>query len=187
MIYVIAILVVLASFAGYTAYERNQAASGAVAQLQAAQAKADAELAAKDALAVKAAQDDIDAQQAAFDAGKAQAQVVTRKIYVRGQADVTNYPVFSNPVCVLPDASLQLLNSARANLRTPADTIVPDGAMPNAVAPAGRQAGNPVPAISGGRNGAVVGLRPPARPTDSSSQVPRSGMPAHPKPKPVTP
>jgi len=185
VIWLVGALGLASAFGAYTLYERNQAANAAVASLQAAQAKADAQLAAKDALAVKAAEQDITNMQASFDAGKAQAQVVTRKVYVRGQADVANYPVFSNPVCVLPDASLQLLNSARANLRTPADTVVPDGAMPNAAAAAGRQAGNPVRAVPGGRNGAVVGLRPPARSTDSGGQVPRSSVSGHPKPKPV--
>lgn len=185
MIYAIIAVVLLAAFGGYTAYEQHLAAANATAKLVAAQAQADALLAAKNKAAVDAANEEITNMQAAYDAGATKAKVVTQKVYLKGQADVAKYPVFADPNCVLPDVSLQLLNSARAHLRTPTDTVVPVDAVPEPGPAAGRKTGDAVPAIPSGRDGTVVGVRAPARPTDSGGQVPGSGLPSHPKPKPI--
>lgn len=184
MIYAIIAVVLLAAFGGYTAYEQHLAAANATAKLVAAQAKADAELAARNQDAIDAANSEIANMQAAYDAGAAKAKVVTQKVYLKGQADVAKYPVFANPDCVLPDVSLQLLNGARAHLRTPADTVIPADAVPDAGPAAGRSTGNAVSAEPSG-SGAVGGMRAPARSTDSGGQVSGSGVPSHPKPKPI--
>lgn len=84
---------------------------------------------------------------AAEDFGRSQTE--TRIIYrqAKGASDVSKYPVFQNPVCVLPTDSLRNLNAARAGIRrdVPDDPVVSvrvDAAGPGAGAAAG-PAANP--------------------------------------------
>jgi hypothetical protein len=110
----------------------------------------------------------IEDQKKAYLDGKANAEIVTKTITVRGAADVARYPVFQNTQCVLPPESLAFLNAARTSLRTgalPADSsavapafVAPPTAAPQAAVPA-----------------APAGPPPPAGARGSS----------HPKPKPV--
>ncbi len=183
MIYVIAILVVLASFAGYTAYERNQAASGAVAQLQAAQAKADAELAAKDKALVAAANQDINNMQASFDAGESKAKTVTQKIYIRGQANVAKDSGLSNPVCVMSADSLQYLRSALSGMRTATDPGGEPSTLPGPGTANGGDVRKPV-SQQPQEHGAVGAVHANAPTTDSTRKIPRLNMPDNPRPKP---
>jgi hypothetical protein len=55
--------------------------------------------------------------QAAFDAGEANAKIVTKTVYIKGQDIVRESPALSSPQCVLPDAGLQLYNSETARVR----------------------------------------------------------------------
>lgn len=102
----------------------------------------------------------IDDKQKAFEDGKAQGKVVIQQIAARGASDVQRYPVFKDPNCVLPDASLALLNSARASLRT------------------GKLADMPTPAP------APVAAPAPASETHTAAPSTTRGS-GHPKPKPV--
>jgi hypothetical protein len=54
---------------------------------------------------------------AAFDAGEANAKIVTKTVYIKGQDIVRDSPALSSPQCVLPDAGLQLHNSETARVR----------------------------------------------------------------------
>jgi hypothetical protein len=100
---------------------------------------------------------------------KATERIVYRE--KKGAVDVTKYPVFQNPVCVLPDDALRNLNAARAGIRRepPAVSVragsdgPSSGAGPaaNPGGPAGSVRGadgatggapkGPVPAGAGGR------------------------------------
>ena len=175
-------------FAGWTGAVWHYASSHAEAAYKEKQEQAQAKIDEQAAVTVREANNKIADMQAAFDAGKEQARVVTKTITVRGQSDVAKYPVFSNPVCVLPADSLQFLNRARANMRTAADPGIADAALPVAGPAPGRADIDPVPASPAGRepSGAVGTVHPGSRPTDSGNQVPRSGVRTHPKPKPVT-
>lgn len=50
--------------------------------------------------------------QAAFEAGQAQHEVVTKTVYVKGQDYVRTLP--PNKDCIIPDAGMEMLNKARA-------------------------------------------------------------------------
>lgn len=91
----------------------------------------------------------IDDMMAAFEAGKEQGKTKFITIKEKGKSDVATYPVFSNPVCVLPDDSLRNLQSARRGMRSAAD---PGPAVA------------PVPAT----NGPSVGA--PSRPVPSNAR-----------------
>jgi hypothetical protein len=165
MIYLIIAGIAIASFAGYTVYERDQAATAAVAKLQAQEAAADKQLTDAAAAAKIEAANHITDMEAAYESGEEQAKTVVRTVVAKGANDVASYPVFSNPVCVLPDDSLHNLIAARAGVLPPADTRQPVATVPAAGAAGGRQAGNPVPANAGGQR-PVAGVHPKPRPTN---------------------
>jgi hypothetical protein len=171
-ILIAAVILVFAGsiFGAYNWGEKNGAAEYKEKQEQ-AQAKIDEQA----AVMVREANNKITDMQAAFEAGKEQAKVVTKTITIRGQSDVAKYPVFSNPVCVLPADSLQFLNRARANLRTAADPGIADAALPVTGPPPGREDSNSVPANAGGRepSGTLGTVRPKPRPVNRGGQVPR--------------
>jgi hypothetical protein len=82
---------------------------------------------------------------AAEDFGRSQTE--TRIIYrqAKGASDVSKYPVFQNPACVLPTDSLRNLNAARAGIRRdvpddPAVSVRVDAAGPGPGAAAGSSA-----------------------------------------------
>jgi hypothetical protein len=140
-----------------------------------------------DALAAKAKQDaenklvDMDA---AFQAGEAQQKVITKTVYVKGQSYVAAAPqVFANPQCVLPDSSLQLINSEAASLRTAAAANVFGFGVPDTGGPAGRPNGNVVLSPPA-KPATVEGVRPQVQPSGGTGQVPGSGVQRPPKPTP---
>ena len=59
--------------------------------------------------------------EAAYEAGKEEAAGQQRIYVTKGASDVAKYPVFNNPVCVLPDDSLHNINAARSGVRAAAD------------------------------------------------------------------
>jgi len=183
VIWLVGALGLASAFGAYTLYERNQAANAAVASLQAAQAKADAELAAKDALAVKAAEQDITNMQAAYDAGESKAKTVTQKIYIRGQANVAKDSGLSNPVCVMSADSLQYLRSALSGMRTAADPGGEPAAVPGPGITNGRDVRQPVPQQPQ-EHGALGPVHANAPTASSTRQVSGSGVPGNPRPKP---
>lgn len=73
--------------------------------------------------------------EAAYEAGHEKARVKLVEIEAKGAKDVTTYPVFSNPQCVLPDDVLHNLNDARATVRSAADPGTADGKVPSASGP----------------------------------------------------
>jgi predicted Ser/Thr protein kinase len=70
----------------------------------------------------------IDDMVVAFDAGESQIKTRVVTIRAKGTSDVQKFPVFSNPVCVLPADSLRSLNAARAGFRTQQDAAPTTGA-----------------------------------------------------------
>ncbi len=111
------ILAIGGGVTGYTLYERHQA----VAAYELKVSEQEAKLAAKDAELVQEANNKIIDMSAAFDAGQAQAKVVTQKIYVKGQAYVASDSGLSNPQCRMSDDSLHFLVGALSSMRTAAD------------------------------------------------------------------
>ncbi len=165
MIYLIAIGIAIAAFAGYTVYIDEHAASAAVAKLQAQQAAADKQLTDAAAAAKTEAANHITDMEAAYESGEEQAKTVVRTVIAKGASDVSTYPVFSNPACVLPDDSLHNLVAARAGVLAAADPGRPAPTVPAAGAAGGRQIGNPVPANAGGQR-PVAGVHPKPRPVN---------------------
>jgi hypothetical protein len=181
------VLVALLAFGAWTGgvwYKASdQAVTSYKAKLEEQQKKID-EQAAK--IKEESANHIVD-MQAAFEAGQAKAKVITRTVLAKGADDVSKYPVFSNPDCVLPNSSLQLVNGARAGMRTPANTASLATTLPYTGPVTGRVNGNDVPADAAGRTsgGSVVGVPATPRPTGGGNEIPGSGVHTHPKPKPV--
>ena len=78
--------------------------------LLAAQAKVDAAAAEKTQATANALVD----MQAAFDAGQAQREIVTKTVYVKGQDYIKTVPAAQNKDCVIPQEGMEMLNRARA-------------------------------------------------------------------------
>ena len=138
-----------------------------------------------DALTRKAEQDaankliDMDA---AFAAGEAQQKIITKTVYVKGQSYVAAAPqVFANPQCVLPDGSLQLVNSETALLRATAAANVFGFGVSDTGGSTGRGNGNVVLSPSA-KPATVEGVRPQVQPPGGTGQVPGSGVQRPPKP-----
>lgn len=178
--YLVALILLLGAFGGYTWYQRNDAVTDYEARL-AAKDQALKEFAEK--IETEAANHITD-MEAAYEAGEAQARVITKVITARGAADVAKYPVFANPACVLPDDSLLVLNSARTGLLPAADTSPPPTVVPGPAEAGERETRDPVSTNAGGRT-EVSNLPAPTRPTSGSSAVPGPGMRTHPKPTPI--
>jgi hypothetical protein len=121
--------------------------------------------------------------QAAFTAGEANAQVVTKTVYVKGQAYVASNAVFSNPACVVPADGVLILNSARAGVRSAADPAGTVAALSDAGVAAGRQTGNAVPATDTG-HGTVGAVHTDAGTASGGGQVPAGSVRPVAKPKP---
>ena len=138
---------------------------GAIAREKIEQAAAQAKLDERVQKAEAVAATHIDDMIAAYDAGEANAKTITKTIYVKGQNYVATTPVFSNPVCVVPDDGMQFLNGARAGVRAAADPGVLAPALPAAGAAAGRTDGNAVPANAAG-HGPVGSVPPKPRPAN---------------------
>lgn len=88
-------------------------------QVQAEQDKVDAVAKVKTEEAAKALID----MQAAFEAGQSEAQVIEKKVYIKGQDFVRETTVFRNKDCVVPAAGMAILNGARGELQ---DSTVAD-------------------------------------------------------------
>lgn len=175
--YLIMLVAALAAFGGWTLYERNDAVNDYKAKLEAADAKLKKQA---DALKVEAANHIVD-MEAAYESGEENAKVVTRTIYTRGESDVAKYPVFSNPVCVLPDDSLRLLNNARAGVLTAADSAALDAVLPGITTAAERKDGDAIPGVVTGRIEVPI-LPAPTPTTNSDHKVPGRSVQPHPKP-----
>jgi hypothetical protein len=93
----------------------------------------------------------IDDMVVAFDVGESQVKTRVVTIRAKGTSDVQKFPVFSNPVCVLPADSLRSLNSARAGFRTAPDPGVSDAAVRDAAPAAKGNDGGALPATAGRR------------------------------------
>jgi hypothetical protein len=91
----------------------------------------------------------IDDMVVAFDAGESQIKTRVVTIRAKGTSDVQKFPVFSNPVCVLPADSLRSLNGARAGFRTAPDPGIGDTAVRDTSAAAKGNDGGTVPANAG--------------------------------------
>lgn len=91
---------------------------GEIARKEVAQKQAQDELQQRvDKAEAEAATKLID-MQAAYDAGEANAKVVTKVVYERGKDYVAQTPAFANPDCVVPDNGLSILNSARRGIKS---------------------------------------------------------------------
>ena len=122
---------------------------------------------------------------AAFAAGEAQQKIITKTVYVKGQSYVAAAPqVFANPQCVLPDGSLQLVNSETALLRATAAANVFGFGLPDTGRPAGRSDGNVVLSPSA-KPPVVEGVHPQVQPSGGTGalQGPSVSRPAKPNPK----
>jgi hypothetical protein len=178
--YLILLAAALAAFGGWTMYERNDAVNDYKTKLEIADKKLKD---AADKLKLEATNHITD-MEAAYEAGEAEAKVITKTIYARGVTDVATYPVYSNPVCVLPDNSLRLLNAARAGVLSAADTVALDAILPGINAAAGRKDGDAVSATVGGR-GKVPDVYSSAPTVDSGDKVPGRNLQQRPKPTPI--
>jgi hypothetical protein len=174
---IIAAVLLGAGFYGGYQYE-----SGQWAKENAARLKAETKLIEAANHARAEAETKIQDMATAFEVGQSKAKVVYRNVQARGASDVSSHPVFSNRACDWPAASVQLINSAFASLRSPADTSLPPPALPAAGAAAGGAAGSGVP-VAPVAPGAVVEVRGDARSASGGGQVP-AGDPGKP-PKPV--
>lgn len=129
------------------------------AKYKAAYEAADKQLADASAAAVNAANETIASNVASFNAGEAKSKGSVQIRYVKAQGDVTKYPVFSNPACVLPPEALANLNAARAAMRTGNDVAqAPAAANTAPLAPRPAPVGHPLPAAA--PTPAVGGLKP---------------------------
>ena len=169
---------VLSGGMGMKEWSDGRQAKHAQAQAE-AQAKVDALAAQIEAAAAVKVRD----IETAYTAGEANAKVITRTIYVKGQQNVANYEVFRNPACVLPAVVLSELNRARAGLQTAADTSIVVPAVPAAAPGSGRTDVHVVPANASGR-GNTGGVPTPPANTGGSGAVP--GQSVRPVPKPTT-
>ena len=166
---------------GYGVYQWKE---GQIARQAQKQEKAQAHI---DELTRKAEQEaankliDMDA---AFAAGEAQQKIITKTVYVKGQSYVAAAPqVFANPQCVLPDGSLQLVNSETALLRATAAANVFGFSLPDTGGSTGRGNGNVV--LSPPAKPPVVeGVRPQVQSPGGTGQIPGSGVQRPPKPTP---
>lgn len=186
MIQIIAIVLVIVAFGAWSAkcYELggDQRIAAYEAKLKAADDKV---VAAQKARETEAA-NHIDDMVTAYETGEQDAKASQTAYVQQAKTDVAKYPVFANPACVLPDASLHVLNAARAGLQSTADTGGTPATVPGAPAAFGWEAGNPVPAKPGGP-GAVVPVPPATGEAGGSGQVPANGVqPVHAKPRPVS-
>ena len=121
---------------------------------------------------------------AAFTAGEAQQKIITKTVYVKGQSYVAAAPqVFANPQCVLPDGSLQLVNSETALLRATAAANVFGFGVPDTGRPAGRGNGDVVLSPPA-KPATVEGVRPQVQSPGGAREVPGSGVQRRPKPTP---
>ncbi len=180
----IVLLVAVAAFGAWSYlcfhYGETSAVTAYKVKVEEAQKKIDAQ-------AAKIEQDaanHITDMQASFDAGEAQAKIVTKTVYVKGQTYVQNTPVFRNPDCVIPADGLRLINDQRASLQitTAADILgVP---VPHAAAGAGRQAGDVVLTEPSGHS-PVGGVHPQVQQSGGSGGVPGQTVPRPPKPTPT--
>jgi hypothetical protein len=152
MIYlgIVAVLVAILAGAGMKLYGAGETAGRA--ELQAKLDAADKRLADKaDALEQEAANHITD-MEAAWDASEAVAKAHVVVVRAKGASDVRSYPVFANPVCVLPVDVVRSINSARASVRAAADSGgVVDSVPDTAAAPVGEPSGR-VPTNAGGRS-----------------------------------
>ena len=112
--------------------------------------------------------------QAAYKAGEANAKVVTKTVYAKGQAYVQNTPAIRNPACTVGPDGMLLLAAARAGTLSAADTARIDAALSRSGAGGGRADGDAVPANDPGR-GAVPSVQPQASGARSPDQVSGTG------------
>lgn len=115
---------------GVSAWDDYWSTKAAKAQ-QEAQVKLEAEISALKANA----ENHIIDMQASYDAGRRNAEKRTGDALTKGAKNVTTYPVFSNPQCVLPPDVLLDLNGARASVRSATDPGVAAPSVPGAGAP----------------------------------------------------
>lgn len=178
------IAVLLLAFAAWTGGVWYVGHAAGAADIQHQLDVAQKELADKAQQAKDEAANHITDMEAAYETGEQEAKVITKIVTARGASDVQRYPVFANPVCVLPDASLQLLNDARSGVRPAADSVEPPVVVPEPAAATGRETGDALPA-NADRRGPVSGVPAAPRSASGSSEVPGSSVRAHPKPKPI--
>jgi hypothetical protein len=156
------VLVVIAvvAFGAYSALVWTKGGENAVASYKEKLEQADKQLqeAARDA--ITEAQNKITDMTAAYEAGEANAKTVEKKIYLRATSDLTKFPVFANPACVLPPQSLALLTAALKGARS----------------------GVVIPAEGGGPNPPEI-----VAPAPSSQAVPATGPPPKPVPRKKAP
>jgi hypothetical protein len=134
-------LAAVIAFAAYTGFVWMKGGESAVAGYKEKIEAADAQIAAQAKAATDAAANTIIDMTAAFDAGEANAKTVEKKVFVRVASDLTKYPVFQNPACVLPPQSFALLTAAMRGVRggivLPAEDVIVPAPVPVAPAPPG--------------------------------------------------
>ena len=181
----IAVVAAVASFGGWTIYQRHEAALAAVAsyqkQVDAAEAKLEQQAKEAEDAAIQKQSEIV----AAFDKGKTEGQAQAKIVYVKGAQYVAADKGLSNPVCVMGADSLQFLNSARADLRTASLAAGPSG-LSRSGGDNGPVVRGTVPAVDPGR-GAVPGVPQQPAAVRNTGQVPGSGVPPRPVPKSVAP
>jgi hypothetical protein len=155
-----------------------------VAAHEKAQAEADALIEQQaEELTAKEAEKIID-MQAAFHAGEANAKVVTKTVYVKGQSYVASTPVFQNRDCVIPADGVQLLNSQITDLQTTAAASVLGLAVYGSQPTVGRTDGDAVPPRPTD-SAAVPGVRPEVPKPDLPAGAAGPSVRDRPKPNPV--
>ena len=98
----------------------------AIARAERAQAEAQAKVDQAAQEARQTAENTISDMESAYKAGEANAKIVTKTIYVKGQSYVASTPVFSNPQCVVPDDGVSILNVARTGHALVATSVPPE-------------------------------------------------------------
>jgi hypothetical protein len=180
-VYPLIILLVLAVVGTGGGYVKGRSDGGALYQAKAEAAEAKVTAQAKQ-LQDEALQKQADVV-AAFDKGRAEVQEKTKIVYVKGAQYAANDKGLSNPVCRMDDASLLLLNGARADVSTAAAAVAALG-LSEFVADKRPVIRSAVPAVDQGR-GTVPGVSSQPAQLRSTDAVPGNNLSLHPKPNPV--
>ena len=151
----------LLAFGAWTGAVWNYASKESIASYQQKQAAAQDKIDAQAKEIVAQAQAEITNTQAAFEAGQAKGKVVYLNNVAKGQSYVASTPVFSNPVCVVPDDGMLQLNGARSGVYAATAPGVSPPPVPGAGTDPGRKVVQPVPpTLAGQRPLAAVHPKP---------------------------
>jgi len=164
----------------------NSWTQSALERKEAKRVAAEQKLAEEMAKGIKEAENKLIDMTAAFEAGQQQARVVYKTIYAKAKDYVQNTPAYSNPVCRVDAAGVQLVNDQIARMHAAAAARVLGIRVPDAGTDQGKQPvdGGSVSALSG-QPATAEGVRGEVREPENASGVPGQGVQRPPKPKPV--